>query len=859
MIPVKLTLRNFMSYGSEPTVLDFSGMHVACLSGDNGNGKSALLDAITYALWGKTRASGFQASGEDDLVRLGAEEMEVQLEFRLGDDLYRAIRKRNRRTHTGEWQVHLSDNSGEWRPVGGSSMPETGCHLVRLLHMEYETFLNSAYIRQGHADEFTRQKPDARKRILAEILDLKRYDRLEDMAKERKNQCELDIKDLEGEIRHLEARVAEEPEFRARLAEHEEALAHWNAERTARESRLSTLRAQQAVLDEKAQRLCDGEDRLREAERDLAEADEQIGRLQVRIAQCDTLLARREQIEADHRRLGETRTLVERLEKEVGLLHEAQRARTEVAGRLALRKQELRTALAQAEADWKAVEERRVRIQELDAQLADAGPKLKLLERAEEELDGVRRQLAEAQQSFADLGAQNGKLKTEIAEVEEVLELLARPKPACPVCESDLSGGRQEAVILKQNGKLKSLHAILADVKRDGAACKRRRDELQERASALEAQLRGAAALRAQQIEWRKSLDEAVRLNTGAEQVCERLAELDRRWRAEEYGGEERQELQRLDARIASLEAGARQFEAARAALKELVEGRVEVLYAQLSEAETARAQLATELRQREQARGRRRGQIEVERNALAALRAELASHASVREAARGAEEASQEAATACDSSRNHVAGLKRLLEDCATAKEQAKSKSSERDRVAKDRQAYLELAAAFGKKGVQALIIANALPEVQEEANRLLARMTDNAMQVTLDTLRDKRTGGGQIETLDIRITDDAGTRPYEMYSGGEAFRVNFAIRIALSRLLAHRARARLQTLILDEGFGTQDAKGRERLVEAIESVQDEFELILVITHVEELKDAFPTRIEVIKTPAGSQITYVD
>src|SRR5918912_4391812 len=132
MIPAKLTLRNFMSYGDEPVTLDFAGMHVACLSGDNGNGKSALLDALTYALWGKTRASGSQVSSEDDLVRLGAEEMEVQFEFRLGEDRYRVLRKRNRRTRTGDWQAQLQDGEGVWRPVGGSNMRETERHLARL-------------------------------------------------------------------------------------------------------------------------------------------------------------------------------------------------------------------------------------------------------------------------------------------------------------------------------------------------------------------------------------------------------------------------------------------------------------------------------------------------------------------------------------------------------------------------------------------------------------------------------------------------------------------------------------------------------------------------------------------------------
>ena len=103
------------------------------------------------------------------------------------------------------------------------------------------------------------------------------------------------------------------------------------------------------------------------------------------------------------------------------------------------------------------------------------------------------------------------------------------------------------------------------------------------------------------------------------------------------------------------------------------------------------------------------------------------------------------------------------------------------------------------------------------------------------------------------IKIGDELGTRSYETFSGGEAFRVNVALRIALSRLLARRAGAPLPTLFIDEGFGTQDVAGRDKLVEAIHSIQDQFERILVITHIDEIKEQFPTRIEVVKTPEGS------
>jgi exonuclease SbcC len=157
--------------------------------------------------------------------------------------------------------------------------------------------------------------------------------------------------------------------------------------------------------------------------------------------------------------------------------------------------------------------------------------------------------------------------------------------------------------------------------------------------------------------------------------------------------------------------------------------------------------------------------------------------------------------------------------------------------------------ATAFGKEGIQALIIENAIPEIQEYANEILRRLTRNNMQISLESQREKQSGGFK-ETLDIKISDDRGTREYSLFSGGEAFRADFALRIALSKLLARRAGTQLRTLIVDEGFGTQDADGLQQMIECIQAISDDFDKVLVVTHLEAIKNAFPVRIEVTKNP---------
>jgi exonuclease SbcC len=123
------------------------------------------------------------------------------------------------------------------------------------------------------------------------------------------------------------------------------------------------------------------------------------------------------------------------------------------------------------------------------------------------------------------------------------------------------------------------------------------------------------------------------------------------------------------------------------------------------------------------------------------------------------------------------------LLDDLKTLR-----LSLEADQEALSRQVgrFKQLERAFGKDGVPALLIEQALPQIEEKANEILDRLSSGGMAVRFVTqaaYKDKRRDDMK-ETLDIQISDASGTRDYEMYSGGEAFRVNFAIRLALQCL---------------------------------------------------------------------------
>ena len=93
MIPVRLQLKNFLSYGPTLQTIEFSNYPLICLSGKNGHGKSALLDAITWALWGQARKTSATVKADQGLVHLGQTQMMVIFDFEFNNQLYRVRRE----------------------------------------------------------------------------------------------------------------------------------------------------------------------------------------------------------------------------------------------------------------------------------------------------------------------------------------------------------------------------------------------------------------------------------------------------------------------------------------------------------------------------------------------------------------------------------------------------------------------------------------------------------------------------------------------------------------------------------------------------------------------------------------------
>jgi len=846
MIPLRLQLRNFMCY-RELDSLDFSGIHLACLAGDNGHGKSALLDAMTWVLWGKARAKR-----DDELIHLGQTEMEVEFEFALGDNHYRVIRKRDSRGR-GQGSLELQVRDGDlFRPLTEPTKRQTQARINRILRMDYETFINSAFLLQGRADEFTTKTPAERKRVLGEILGLSLYDQYEERAKQRAKAREIETEQITAQVQEMERELGRKPEYEKELRQAQADVESLSITLRGAEEELRKLREEWKELDLKRTQIGELSARLAQGERELAEIGEQMAACQERLAEYEAVIKDRKLIEDGFAALTTARQHHESLNENLAQLVKL----NERKGRLEAAIAEGKHALSLEERLCsEKVRELSALAQEaeaLEAELPRVRAELEHLALHERERKAKQQEIGELSNERASLRTQNEQFKSEVDSLKEKSGLLQAAEADCPLCGQELSEEDRVRLAEQFSSEMSESDALHQANQAKIEALAARTRVLEQEIEAIERQLAARGTLQKREATLERSLTEAKGAAEELVRQREKLAELDDRLTSGKYAKAEHTELIELLGQIEGLGYDSEKHDEVRRDLELLSR----------FEADQARLQAALDRVDEE------RANLERLRKNEARWQENLAADLAKKEALAQELTRLPELVTQLERKSRELDGLRtkeararqvlgaarQKLDYCDYLTKEKAKKLKERRKVAEEKAIYDELRLAFGKKGLQAMIIESAIPEIEDEANRLLARMTDGRMHVSFETQRETLKGD-TVETLAIKISDELGTRSYELYSGGESFRVNFAIRIALSKLLARRAGARLQTLVIDEGFGTQDAQGRERLVEAINSIQEDFERILVITHIEELRDAFPVRIDVFKTPQGSQV----
>jgi exonuclease SbcC len=720
--------------------------------------------------------------------------------------------------------------------------------------LDYHTFINSALLLQGHADEFSKSSPSERKKVLGNILNLSLFDEAEEQARELAKQKEIERRELENSLRAIEAELAQKESYQAELQEVKKALLELQSQMETQEKVLAEFRQTKKELDLKQEQIAETENRIAQAEREINYLQAQLTQHRKKVAQYEAVLVQSKEIEVGYGKLFELRNDNEELEQKllqrvaiIEQINQLERAIERAKGELITEQAVLQRQIQRLTTESETVPRLE---QELHQTKVDSAK----IDKLYEELEQKRLRRQELSNQIHHLSSINAQLEQETEELKSKLELLSRGDSRCPLCETELGTEGRERIIAKyeqeRHTKAKIRQANASELRQKEAELQTLKGEVAQ----LEQRInRERTAIQARQITLNKDIAQAKRaaIELVADKAC--LSQLKEQLERSDFALQEQKALRELQLKLDSIGYDAQRHRSIRGSLVEL--GRYESLKRSLDEAKNSMEQEKASLVWVEEGLSRWHSDRDAESKRWQALAEELKFLPELAAKLEGAESNYSALLSRQANSRQTLGAVQQKLEHCAYLEKVKKERSKQRDKAAEEKGIYEELAAAFGKKGVQALIIEQVLPELEEEANRLLGRMTDNRMSLRLETQRQSKKGE-TIETLGIRISDELGTRSYEMFSGGEAFRIDFALRIALSKLLARRAGAPLPTLFIDEGFGTQDSAGREKLVEAINSIQDDFDKIIVITHIEELRDAFPVRIEVTKTATGSMLS---
>lgn len=764
----EIEMRGFMRYleRTDPPIRFPEKFTV--ITGRTGAGKSSILDAITFALYGSTTRTDIQTVKTSDVCRPGGY---VRVVFRQGDSRWEV-----RRGFTTRKDSYL-EISRDGETVSGS-IREKEQTIQDVVGLDYVGFRNSTFVRQEEMKELGAARGADRLAVFQKLFRLEVFEKALQKAKDRQASIQLDARAREADI-----------------AARTEALQRLPAARDQFEAARKQLAAgslELAALGEK----------LQHAERDLRqqEADHEAW-----VRASAALEGRERQIEALRLRVEETR---EKGKEATGLERELNSLEKETSDLDAVREEVDRLKERQ-----QAHERARLAAESAE-RLFDQAKKdhERRRDQVKDKIDALHRKIAGLDTQLDREGAFNllrdeGRLEERIARIERELEWLAeRPELLAQLREER---SRTEKALGHIRGKVGSINQdsfVLTELRQQveelRADLKREADESHETLRPLDdAKIVALRELDARTFTERDRRHLEERMRAVQEKVLTRK-------RAEEIATR----LKALGDVTRLLEDLGRQIEALseeRKALEDDVRARKprEDAYAEGKQVlETLRASLEEERRKYHVLEGQTK-QLHAQIEGLEADAAKL------REAER---------------QRDELRSRAEVVDILVTR--------------------------IFHNRGVVMYAIDQLLPELEIEASRNLAELTDGRFsRIKLETYEEGRGHGIRIQVQGVDdLWHDVGE-----FSGGEKTQINAALRFAIARELASlpqmgRAFGRMKTLFIDEGdLGSLDTEvSRGLFVQKLFRMGEFFEKVILITHLAEVADRFPSRLQVTMTP---------
>ena len=845
-----------MCYGENVPSLNLEPVHIACISGDNGYGKTALLDAMTWAIWGKSRAKT-----QDELVNIARNSMFVELDFFAGESRYRVTRTytKGRGASSGKSELNLSIIIGDSATsLMENTIRETEEKIVGLLNMDYDTFINTSYLKQGDSNRFTSSRPTDRKKILADLLDLSYYERLEAASKQHSRQLQNDVAVQQSMAENKSSAIQKKELLLERLETYEKESRNLLSEEQSLSRKLEEFNLKRQTLLVEISNKKTMSDQIEASEKEIALMLVQEIRWKKELGELKTLPGRSEEIQSAYKEYQDLRSEYGKSSTLMSDFYKINEEKTAIEKTIAIEKLKLESQISNK---WNRI---KTDLQPLVDSIPTLLHEINLANTTLQSLEtaiGKREHLLDKANAMSEeviiLQISNKTLMAQMSDSRNRFDMINHAEATCPLCLQSISDGNKHHIRdgLQREGKT-SKSEYESNLKKIQTLTGKKRDLITknelEQTNLVQKKTEKEKLKFDLMNQLRKSEDSSIELSS----IKLNVAQMEEELNSEQFYSEELKQLKTLDLKLKKLEDTEKKHS--------LLESRLEQLspylelHVQLQGSKDRLISVTQSIEDTKSIREARQSQTKNWKLELVRIEEMITKEGDLNQKINLIQSKIKEVKGQSLNTVTMREQTRYQIEEIYKAEEDIKLIDIEILKTNEEIQLYEELASAFGRNGIQALMIERAVPMLEDIAKELLARLSDNKMTIKLELKegRTDRATGLPSEELNITISDEQGTRSYETFSGGETFRIDFAIRIAMSKLLASRSGSPLPILFIDEGFGSQDTVGQERLIEVIQSISEDFEKIMVITHVESMKENFDQQIEISKTESGSVFT---
>lgn len=909
MKPLKLTLQNFTCF-REHTEVDFSELSLYAIQGPTGSGKSSLLDAICFALYGETPRLG--AKGLDALISQGAQSTAVRFEFEVGNERFEVVRSKGRKASESETRLAKYHNGKAVTAVEGSKKKDIQSEIEKVVGLSFDSFTRAILLPQGQFDRFLKGNSREKQELLGRLIGLERFTRMQKVASEKSRTARTQHDLIQHRLEMEFADVTSE-----RLQEHQNLLQSTQQQLQVQEVELQTLTETLAVQEELSKLHAE----------QVRFSREQQG-LQLKQLEMDRLSQRLQAAQAVSGVLGlirQNRTLQEKVQQARALQLKLEQDHAQATQSLGQAQQAF--ALAQEQmGQIPQLEQHILQLQEAqtqNARLKQLGGDLKL--KTSQTLDWSEEAFFQAR-SMVELKAQ---LDTEARQIQQENARLEQQKQQIHKEQHELNSRRKDLDLLVPKGKEARAEYDRLRAELEGSRVQHQAMHLkahlkvgepcpvcEQKVSRLPGAFVGDIQALEQQVRAaEKHLDEVKEAYQTEKSALQTMAS--RIQQAQEYYAERQRALQELQNQHEQKRQGLTSEnpqQLTQALLGGLVQSILQKSGGEDPERRTRHLQQEkTRIQQDMQARQRALGQIQTQHATLSAqlegqqqqlverehehqeasqsLQEALAALSMTEQEAQQQAMNAEDMQQARESIEHWRTQMARVEAQLADVQERIAGRNYDPEQHHQHKHQHAELSTSIRSLSVRLGQLQTQITTLQErlEVKRTLTKeaaahqktfntwdalaknlQLDRFPKFLLEEVEEQLLLGAGVLLNDISdgryalhlqdgeyvVSDhwNAGeTRPIRTLSGGETFLASLSLAIALSDYLA--GNKLLGALFLDEGFGTLDPQALDAVARALEKLQISGRMVGVITHVAALAARLPARMLVEKRMTGSSV----